>query len=65
MKFKEHILAHKFLDGLQGLEIGAAAHNPFGLKTRNVAPFDDYGFYSGAQEKMGESPALEIGRAHV
>jgi GT2 family glycosyltransferase/SAM-dependent methyltransferase len=57
MKFKEHQLAHEFLDGLQGLEIGAAAHNSFGLKTRNVAPLDDYAFYSGAQEKMGEAPA--------
>jgi glycosyltransferase involved in cell wall biosynthesis len=57
VKFKEHVLAHKLLDRLQGLEIGAASHNPFGLKTRNVAPLDDYAFYSGAQEKMGESPA--------
>jgi len=57
MKFKEHLLAHEFLDGLQGLEIGAASHNSFGLKTRNVAPLDDYAFYSGAQEKMGEAPA--------
>jgi hypothetical protein len=32
MKFREHALAHKFLDGLKGLEIGAAAHNPFGLR---------------------------------
>jgi SAM-dependent methyltransferase len=36
MKFKESPLAHRLLDGLQGLEIGGSAHNPFGLKTRNV-----------------------------
>jgi SAM-dependent methyltransferase len=36
MKFKESALAHKYLDGLQGIEIGGSAHNPFGLNTRNV-----------------------------
>lgn len=36
LKFKESLLAHKLLDGLQGIEIGGSAHNPFGLKTRNV-----------------------------
>ena len=36
MKFKESALAHKLLDGLEGIEIGGSAHNAFGLKTRNV-----------------------------
>src|SRR5665213_800939 len=36
MKFKESAMAHKLLDGLEGLEIGGSAHNAFGLKTRNV-----------------------------
>lgn len=36
MKFKESALAHKYLDGLKGIEVGAAAHNPFGLDTINV-----------------------------
>ena len=36
MKFKESALAHRLLDGLEGLEIGGSAHNSFGLKTRNV-----------------------------
>ena len=34
--FPESRLAHLILDGLEGLEIGPAAHNPFGIKTRNV-----------------------------
>jgi SAM-dependent methyltransferase len=34
--FRESALAHKLLDGLRGLEIGGAAHNPFGLNTLNV-----------------------------
>lgn len=36
MKIRESALAHKYLDGLVGIEIGAAAHNPFGLDTLNV-----------------------------
>lgn len=35
-KFRESALAHELLDGLQGLEIGGAAHNAFGLDTLNV-----------------------------
>lgn len=34
--FQESSLAHHLLDGLRGLEIGASAHNPFGLNTLNV-----------------------------
>lgn len=36
MKFKESELAHKYLDGLSGVEIGGSAYNPFGLNTLNV-----------------------------
>src|ERR1700722_14924094 len=36
MIFRESKLAHQYLDGLAGLEIGGAAHNPFGLETKNV-----------------------------
>lgn len=36
LPFRESALAHRLLDGLSGLEIGGAAHNPFGLKTLNV-----------------------------
>lgn len=38
----ESPLAHEFLDGLKGIEIGASAHNPFGLHTLNVDYSDDY-----------------------
>ncbi|KAI1709427.1 methyltransferase domain-containing protein [Ditylenchus destructor] len=34
--FKESKLAHWLLDGLKGIEVGASAHNPFGLDTINV-----------------------------
>lgn len=34
--FKDSALAHKYLGGLKGLEIGGASHNPFNLDTKNV-----------------------------
>lgn len=36
VKFRESALAHQYLDGKRGLEIGGSSHNPFGLNTRNV-----------------------------
>jgi SAM-dependent methyltransferase len=50
--FKEQELAHELLDGLQGIELGAAAHNPFGLDSINIAPADDFVFYREAQVEM-------------
>lgn len=39
--FKQSALAHRYLDGLSGIEIGGAAHNPFGLNTINVDRYGD------------------------
>ncbi len=55
--FPESPLMHQFLDGLKGLEIGAAAHNPFGLKTLNVGlspeyDAEDFEFFKNAQIEM-------------
>jgi SAM-dependent methyltransferase len=36
MKFPESATAHRYLDGLKGIEVGGSAHNPFGLDTINV-----------------------------
>ncbi len=33
---QESALAHQYLDGLKGLEIGGGIHNPFGLNTWNL-----------------------------
>lgn len=61
MKFPEHHLAHSLLDGLRGLEVGAASHNPFGLSTRNVAPREGYEHYARAQtETMGEAAPADV-----
>ena len=58
MKFKEHNLAHRWCRGT-GLEIGAAAHNPFGLNARNVATYDP--FYEKAQiELCGEAAPIDV-----
>jgi SAM-dependent methyltransferase len=35
-RFPESRLAHQYLDGLKGLEIGGSLHNAFGLDTLNV-----------------------------
>jgi SAM-dependent methyltransferase len=41
VKFQQSALAHKWLDGLKGIEIGGSAHNAFGLDTINVDYTDD------------------------
>src|SRR5271163_3217093 len=43
MKSKESLLAHRLLDGLEGIEIAStsdAANSSFGLKARTVSPED-------------------------
>jgi SAM-dependent methyltransferase len=39
--FQESALAHALLDGLRGIEIGASAHNAFGLNTLNIDYTDE------------------------
>lgn len=52
IKFKESALAHKYCKGI-GIEIGAAAHNSFGLENCiNIAPVDDFEFFKKAQIDM-------------
>lgn len=38
--FPESKLAHRWLDGLAGIEIGPSAHNPFGLNVKTVGLID-------------------------
>jgi hypothetical protein len=56
MIFKDSILAHKYLDGLIGIEIGASCHNPFNLKTINVDK-ESNTFYESEQLSMCNSVA--------
>ncbi|MHB8057203.1 MAG: FkbM family methyltransferase [Desulfuromonadaceae bacterium] len=57
--FQESRLAHQLLDGLKGLEIGASAHNPFGLNTRNVGLYID-GYIHEQMGYCGRAVAIDI-----
>jgi len=57
--FPESRLAHQWLDGLQGVEIGPSTHNPFGLNTRNVGIKDE--IYEKEQVALvGKAAQLDI-----
>jgi SAM-dependent methyltransferase len=56
MKFRFHQPTLKLLEGLSGVELGAASHNPFGVNAINVAPKFDEQFYRESQVEMGETP---------
>lgn len=60
--FRESPLAHHYLDGLEGLEIGGSAHNAFGLDTRNVDYTADMGTVFKLQEitLCGEAMPVDI-----
>lgn len=60
--FQESKLAHKYLDGLEGLEIGQASHNPFGLNTKNVDYSDsmETTFKKGEMEMCGKACKVDI-----
>lgn len=60
--FPESQLAHTILDGLRGIEIGASAHNPFGLKTLNVDYTDDLttGFKNGELTLCGTYAKVDV-----
>lgn len=62
MKFRESALAHYFLDRCKrGIEIGAAAHNPFGLRTWNVDRWAEQTVYKLAElELCGEAAAVDV-----
>ncbi|ULA69824.1 MAG: hypothetical protein LZF62_480017 [Nitrospira sp.] len=58
----ESALAHSLLDGLKGLEIGPATHNPFGLNTRNVELPAAHEFYAEEQRRLSglEPPRVDL-----
>lgn len=60
--FKDSPIAHKYLDGLKGIEVGGAAHNPFHLDTINVDYTADMntGFKKGEIELCGEAMPVDV-----
>jgi ubiquinone/menaquinone biosynthesis C-methylase UbiE len=61
-KFPESKFAHKYLDGLRGIEIGAGAHNPYGiLYSLNVDYTDEMTTFKKAEVKnCGEFARVNI-----
>jgi len=60
-KFPESKLAHKYLDGLKGLEIGGSIHNPFSLDTQNVDYTDEKTVFKEEEmDEQGMSLAVDI-----
>lgn len=61
IKFPESALAHHYLDGMQGLEIGGSTHNPFGLNTKNVDYTAETNQYKKLEEKfVGQALLVDI-----
>lgn len=61
MKFKDSKIAHKYLDGLRGIEIGGSAHNPFNLNTINVDFTDELTIFKQEEIKMcGEFMKVDV-----
>ena len=62
MQFKDSEIAHKYLDGLKGIEIGGSAHNPFHLDTINVDYTDDMEtiYKKGEFELCGEKMPVDV-----
>lgn len=62
MKFPESALAHQYLDGLKGIEIGGSAHNSFGLDTINVDRWGDMEnhFKQNEIEECGEAMPVQV-----
>lgn len=62
MKFKLHQPTIDLLDGLRGIELGAGAHNPFGVDAINVAPQrpDDQVFKRREIELCGEFAPVDM-----
>ena len=64
--FPDSALGHKLLDGLEGIEIGPGAHNPFGLNARSVGlsrEIDprDYDFFAQMQlEECGRVAPIDL-----
>lgn len=61
-RFNESPTAHKYLDGLQGVEIGESAHNAFGLNTINVDYSDsmDTVYKKHEVELCGEAAKVDV-----
>jgi len=60
IKFKVSQLANKYLTGLYGIEIGAAAHNPFNLNAINIDYAHDNGYKQDEIKMCGEYRKVDL-----
>ena len=58
--FPESRLAHRYLDGLGGIEIGASAHNPFGLNSLNVDYTEENRYKKMEKRFVGKSLSVDM-----
>ena len=54
--FKESAIAHQFLDGLNGIEVGGNTQNSFGLETTGGYVNVDFDATQGAKWQAGDFP---------
>lgn len=60
-KFPESKFAHRWFDGLKGVEIGGSAHNSFGLDTINVDYTDEFTAHKQAEVDIcGEMLPVDV-----
>jgi SAM-dependent methyltransferase len=59
---RESVLAHRWLDGQVGIEVGGAAHNDFGLRTVNVDRYAslDTVFKREERERCGRVMPVDV-----
>jgi len=60
MSFEQSKIALQYLSGLKGIEIGGAAHNPFGLDTINVDICESEIFKSEQIRLCGEAMPVDV-----
>jgi SAM-dependent methyltransferase len=62
LRQRKSVFVHRYLDGLKGIEIGAAAHNDFGIDALNVDRYDDMdSVYKEAElEACGRKRAVDV-----
>lgn len=59
-RFPESVTAHKYLDGLRGIEIGGSESNSFGLNTLNIDYTDEDNVFHQLDSKLSGKKALKV-----
>ena len=57
---KESTMAHRYLDGLRGIEIGGSSANSFGLNTLNIDYTDENNIFHQMDSKKSGKKAMKV-----